>query len=101
MLNKNDLKTVRIISFDDWLGPIGLFFDKNSNILTLADELDRHSMLLSTNKFLHVISPNGTLVEKIYIEEDDHYDDCIKDCCMINKYLFICKEDNINCYKFI
>ena len=72
MLNKNDFKTVKIISFD-WLGPEGLFIDKNSNILTVAAELDRGSMESSTNCFLYVIDPNGTLIQNIEIEdfEDD------------------------------
>ena len=101
VLNKNDLKTVRIISLDDWLGPIGLFFDKNSNILTVAAVLDRHSMRISSNQFLHEISPNGTLVEKFCIKLSEYHDLWINDCCIIDKYLFICNENHLNGFELV
>ena len=91
LLNKINFKTVRIISFDDWLAPTGLFIDKNSNILAVAPELDRHYMEVF-DTFIHVITPNGRLVQKIEIEQDlnDFDDQRIRDCCIIDKFVFIC-----------
>ena len=101
MLNKNDFKNVRTFSFDDWFAPVGLFINKNSNILTVADELDRHSMRISSNQFLHEISPNGTLVEKFCIKLSEYHDLWINDCCIIDKYLFICNENHLNGFELV
>ena len=98
LLNKNDFKTVRIISFDDWLGPEGLFIDKNSNIFTVASELDRRSMESSTNCFLHLIAPNGTLIQKFEIEDDE--DDEDESFYYINdEFMFICKDKHLLGYQ--
>jgi hypothetical protein len=98
LLNKSDFRTVRFVPFDDWLGPEGLFIDKNSNILTVAAVLDRQLMKSSSSKYIHVIAANGTLAEKIEIEDydDDDYNEIY---CIVDKYIFICKKKSLVGYK--
>ena len=100
LLNKNDFKTVRIISFD-WLGPEGLFIDKNSNILTVAAELDRGSMESSTNCFLYVTGPNGTLIQNIEIEDVDDDEASHPSYLITGKFLFYAEQQTCVCISFV
>ena len=100
LLNKIDFRTVRIISFDDWLGPEGLFIDKNSNILTVAAELDRHSMQASSHCYIHVIKLNGTLAQKIEIDNFNEDEESVISYFMTSKFVFKHGSNNLNVYRF-
>lgn len=71
VLNKNDLKPLKRIEFKkDWLSPVGLFIDNDSNILTTAYRLLNGGKIKSKNRYIFKINKDGNKIEnKIQLED--------------------------------
>ena len=98
VLNKTNYSIERVISFNDWLTPQGLFVDENSNLLTTAFELDRFDMTSSDNLFLRLIDSDGGLLDKNEVREQLH-GECRKMICFSDEFMFICYEKHLDLYR--
>ena len=72
VLNKTNYELVRIIHFDDWFMPIGLYIDKNRNIFTRATVFRSKNENIN-GQYLFIIASDGTLIRKIkFLDCPDH-----------------------------
>ena len=69
IVDKFTLNILDTIKLNDWVTPSALYVDLNSNIYTVAYELDKTTGMLSKFKYLYIINKNGLLVKKIYLED--------------------------------
>jgi WD40 repeat protein len=70
VLNKNDLKPLKRIEFNDWLSPVGLFIDNDSNILTTAYRLLNGGKMKSKNRYIFKINKDGNKIkDRIQLED--------------------------------
>ena len=68
ILNKMDLKLLKTLVIDNWLGPAGIFID-NSKIITTAYSLTNEEKIVSKNRFLFIIKDQEKLeIEKLELE---------------------------------
>jgi hypothetical protein len=70
VLKKIDLEPLRVIKFNDWLSPVGLFIDHKSNILTTAYRLLNGGKTKSKNRYIYKINKDGNKIEdRIQLED--------------------------------
>jgi hypothetical protein len=66
ILNKATSEVMNKISFNRWLQPCGLYFDKKSEqLMTVSRELYEGQKKISKNRHLYIMSKTGQLNHKI------------------------------------
>lgn len=95
VLDKESFEIINSIKIDNWLTPSTLYIDTNSNIYTLAYEIDKNNVKTEF-KYFYIIDQNNKLINKILLNDIQRFGDAI----FLRNRLYICLYDWIRIIEF-
>ena len=98
ILNKSNYDVVKKISFDNWLGPEGLYLNNDFNIFTTASKFNRDKKESSDFFYLYEVTLDGSVVRKFKFE--DNSDEETRYTYICDRYVFVCYETHLNIYRY-